>query len=62
MMENIQAPWIGKEPAAINYPRCPVCGSDEAEIFFFSKSGNCFGCDKCVVLRDYYELEGINEL
>lgn len=61
-MYNIQAPWVGKEPEAADCPSCPVCGSDEAETFFFAKSGECFGCDKCVTRRDYYELEGAHEL
>lgn len=61
-MYNIQAPWVGKESEAADYPICPVCGSDEAETFFFAKSGECFGCDKCVTCRDYYELEETYEL
>lgn len=59
---NIQAPWIGREPPERALPCCPICGSDEAEEFYFSRSWELFGCDKCVKRMDYYELEEPYEL
>lgn len=57
---NIQVPWIGREPPSADAPVCPICGSDEAEEFYFSRAGELFGCDKCVRRIDYYELEDNN--
>lgn len=53
----LEAPWVGRGPDAFTYPPCPVCGSDEAETFYFSyRNGDCVGCDKCIQTKEYWEV------
>ena len=63
MYNTLQAPWVGRPPetTAAEYPRCPVCGSREAETFYFLKPGimgsDCVGCDRCLVPKNYTDIE-----
>lgn len=54
---DIEAPWVGKEPPSVTYPPCPICGSEEAETYYYSKFGILFGCDNCVRTKEYWEME-----
>lgn len=36
---------------------CPVCGSTEADMFYFH-DGECIGCELCVDMKCWYELNG----
>lgn len=35
---------------------CPVCGSYDAEDFYFTKDGECVGCDMCIEIKDYWDV------
>ena len=50
-MNNLEAPWVGREPPESPAPVCPCCGSTEAEVFYTIKIKGtefCFGCEECV--------------
>lgn len=54
------APWIRSaelygmpEAEEIKY-RCPICGAEEPEDFYFDKSGDIIGCCECVERHDAY--------
>lgn len=41
---------------APKYPRCPRCGR-EPELFFVDRSGEIVGCERCLIPREWYQLE-----
>ena len=43
----------GKEP---EYPVCPHCGAD-AEDFYKNRLGQIVGCEHCLTVTKYYEIE-----
>ena len=43
----------GKEPEAI---LCPICGED-SEFFYTRKNGEIVGCERCLITRNYYEID-----
>jgi hypothetical protein len=57
-MNDLEAPWVGREPPEIPAPVCPCCGA-EAEYFYFSDLGGervCVGCDCCLTQKHYDEV------
>lgn len=42
----------GKEPEEI---LCPVCGED-GEFFYQNRDGRIVGCERCLTVRHYYEV------
>ena len=47
-LENHDAHEGAEEPVGVT--RCPVCGSDEAEVYAV-RDGEIVGCDRCIRIQ-----------
>lgn len=54
---NIPEPPIDPPEKPLPEIPCPVCGSYDAETFYYSKeSGTYVGCDRCIEEKDYWDV------
>lgn len=38
-------------------PHCPYCGEEAYELYLSIPTGSVLGCEKCLKLKDAFELE-----
>ena len=44
----------GKEPEEL---RCPICGEDSEFFYTRKEDRKVIGCERCLIMRNYYEFE-----
>lgn len=48
-------------PADDNCPICPICGENCTTVFRLKKTGEVYGCNKCIREQDAWEWQNEQE-